>query len=100
MDPITIVSVITVAIPFLTAFVKKLLKTDSTETTASKGINALIPLVLGILTAGAYSYQVDHNLINAFVVGLSSGGVASSARDIDKSLIGFASVVAGFFKKK
>ncbi len=98
MEPITIVTLITAVIPFATTALKKLFKTN--DLPKSHGINALIPILLGILSAGVYEYQRTHDWMTALVVGLSSGGVASSARDIDKNLIGIVGFVLGLFKKK
>lgn len=93
MDPV-ILSLITVGIPFVTAGIKKLITKKFSED-VQPGINTVIPLVVGILSAGIYSYQQTHNVWVALAAGLGSGGVASSARDLDKNLLG---IVEGLYK--
>jgi len=93
MEPVSIVAIITAAIPFVTALAKKLFKTDQLEETKRKGINALIPILLGVLSSGFYEYSRSHDWITALAVGLGSGGVASSVRDIDKNLVGIIQAV-------
>ena len=51
MEPITLYTIITAVIPFGTALVKKLFKTEE-----KKGINALLPIVIGILSSGLVAY--------------------------------------------
>ncbi len=80
------VALITVLIPFATAAVKKILKTDQWGEKKS-GWNALIPIVLGIASSGIYAYSQGRDPITSLVIGLGSGGAASSARDIDKDLL-------------
>jgi len=99
MEPVSIVALITAAIPFVTAIAKKLFKTDQLEETKRKGINALIPILLGVLSSGLYEYSHTQNWVTALAVGLGSGGAASSARDIDKNLIGLINGVLAIFKK-
>jgi len=99
MEPVSIVALITAAIPFVTAIAKKLFKTDQLEETKRKGINALIPIIFGILSSGFYEYSRSHNWVTALAIGLGSGGVASSARDIDKNLIGLINGIVSIFKK-
>ncbi len=94
MEPVSIVALITASIPFLTAVFKKVFKTDQLEESPRKGINALIPVVLGILSSGLFAYSQGQDWITALAVGLGSGGAAASARDIDKSLTGIANAVA------
>lgn len=85
MDPITVTALITAVIPFLTAGLKKLF-TKNLPDRVRPGINAVIPLVLGMVSAGLYTYQQTNDPWTAVAAGLGSGGVASSARDIDKNL--------------
>lgn len=99
MEPVSIVAIITAAIPFVTAIAKKLFKTEQLEESKRKGINALIPIVLGILSSGLYEYSRSQDWVTALAVGLGSGGAASSARDIDKNLIGLLGAVSSIFKK-
>jgi len=99
MDPVTI-ALITAGIPFITAGFKKIFNTDSFTSKAKAGINTLIPIVLGILSAGLYSYQQTGDLVTAVAIGLGSGGVASSARNIEKNLIGVINGVLSLIKKK
>ena len=99
MEPVTIVALITAALPFVTALAKKLFNTDQLEETKRKGINALIPIVLGVLSSGFYEYSRSHNWVTAVAVGLGSGGAASSVRDIDKNLIGLVNAIGSIFKK-
>jgi hypothetical protein len=80
------VALITVLIPFATAALKKILKTDQWGEKKS-GWNALIPIVLGIVSSGIYAYSKGSDPATSFAIGLGSGGAASSARDIDKDLI-------------
>ncbi len=87
MEPISIITLITAAIPFVTTMAKKLFKTDQLEETKRKGINALIPVLIGVLSSGAYAYSQGQDWVTALAVGLGSGGAASSVRDIDKNLI-------------
>lgn len=90
MDPITICALITSGIPFLTAAVKRFTtkKMAKTPDKTKAGINAVIPLVLGILSTGLYTYSQTNDVLAAIAAGLASGGVASSVRDIDKNLTG------------
>lgn len=98
MEPVSIVALITAAIPFITALCKKLFKTDRFE--SKQGVNALIPIVLGILSSGLYAKGQGSDWITAIAIGLGSGGAAASARDIDKSLTGIANAIATLTYKK
>ena len=97
MEPVSIVALITAGIPFITALCKKLFKTERFE--AKQGINTLIPIVLGILSSGLYAKSQGSDWITAIAIGLGSGGAASSARDIDKSLTGIATSVGVFLNR-
>ena len=100
MEPISIVALITSAIPFITTVAKKLFKTDQLEETKRKGVNALIPVLIGILSSGAYAYGQGQDWVTALAIGLGSGGAASSARDIEKNLIQFINAVSKIIGKK
>lgn len=86
MEPMTTVAIITAALPFVTAGFKKLFKTERLSYDARKGVNALLPVLLGIASSGLYSYSQGSDWVTALAVGLGSGGAASSVRDIDKNL--------------
>lgn len=100
VDPVTITALFTAVIPFVTAGVKKVFTRSMEATDTRSGINAVIPLVLGILSAGLYTYRTTHNVWGAVAAGLGSGGVASSVRDIDKNLIGIVENVYKLVGKK
>lgn len=85
MEPITAAALITAIIPFITAGLKRLF-TKRLPDRIRPGINAVIPLVLGMVSAGLYTYQQTGDIWAGLATGLGSGGVASSARDIDKNL--------------
>ena len=94
MEPTSIIALITAGIPLMTAVFKKVFKTDRLEDKPRKGVNALIPVVLGILSSGLYAYSHGQDWVTALAIGLGSGGVAASARDIDKSITGIAEAVS------
>lgn len=98
MEPASMIALITAAIPFVTAAAKKILKTDKWGEKKS-GWNALIPIVIGIVSAGAYAHSQGNDWVTSLAIGLGSGGVASSARDIDKNLINLVGVIRSFIKK-
>ena len=100
MEPISIVALITTAIPFITTVAKKLFKTDQLEDTKRKGVNALIPVLIGILSSGVYAYSQGQDWMTALAIGLGSGGAASSARDIEKNLVQLMDAVVGLIRKK
>lgn len=100
MEPISIVALITTVIPFVTALAKKLFKTDQLEETKRKGVNALIPVLIGILSSGAYAYSQGQDWMTALAIGLGSGGTASSARDIEKNLVQLVQTISMFMSKK
>lgn len=100
MEPISIVALITTAIPFITTAAKKLFKTDQLEETKRKGVNALIPVLIGVLSSGAYAYSQGQDLVTALAIGLGSGGAASSARDIEKNLVQLVQSISMFMNKK
>lgn len=85
MDPIAASALITTVIPFITAGIKKLF-TKKLPDKYRYGVNAVIPLALGILSSGLYTYSQTRDIWASLAAGLGSGGVASSARDIDKNL--------------
>lgn len=98
MEPASIIAIITAAIPFVTAAAKKILKTDEWGE-RKHGWNALLPIVIGIASAGAYAHSQGNDWITSLAIGLGSGGVASSARDIDKNLTRLVSAVLSILKK-
>lgn len=85
MEPITVSAIATAVIPFVTAGVKRLF-TKRLPERIRPGINTIIPLVLGMVSAGIYTYQQTGDVWFALANGLGAGGVASSARDLDKNL--------------
>jgi hypothetical protein len=97
MEPASIIAIITAAIPFVTAAAKKILKTD-TWGEKKRGWNALIPIVIGIVSAGTYAHSQGNDWVTSLAIGLGSGGVASSARDIDKNLTNLVGAVISFLK--
>ena len=102
MDPITIVALLTAAIPFITKGVKKLIekRTAKLDEPVRKGVHTLIPIVLGVLSSGLYSYAETGDWVTAMAVGLGSGGAASSLRDIDKNLLKVAEAVGSLLKNR
>ena len=99
MEPTSMIALITTLIPFVTAALKKVLKTDQWGEKKT-GWNALIPVILGILSSGVYAYSQGSDLPTSLAVGLGSGGAASSARDIDKYLINLVSAVRAVLTKQ
>ncbi|MCG3205503.1 MAG: hypothetical protein KCHDKBKB_02225 [Elusimicrobia bacterium] len=97
MEPASIIAIITAAIPFVTAAAKKILKTD-TWGERKRGWNALLPIVIGIASAGVYAHSQGHDWVTSLAIGLGSGGVASSVRDIDKNLTNLVGALLSFFK--
>ncbi len=97
MEPASMIAIITAAIPFVTAAAKKILKTD-TWGERKRGWNALLPILIGIVSAGAYAHSQGNDWITSLSIGLGSGGVASSARDIDKNLTQVVSAISLIFK--
>ena len=100
MEPITILSLITSGIPFLTALIKKVFKTNRIQVPLKHGIHALIPIIIGILSSGLYSYSQNKDWLTSLIIGLGSGGAASSFRDIDKNLTRIAEAVIKLFENK
>lgn len=98
MEPTSIVTLITVLIPFATAAVKKILKTDQWGEKKT-GWNSLIPIVLGIVSSGVYAYSQGTDVVTSLAIGLGSGGAASSARDIDKHLLNLFGAIRSLLKK-
>lgn len=99
MDPITISAIATAVIPFVTAGIKKLFTKNLPEEMQS-GVHAVIPLVLGILSSGLFTYQQTHDVWVSIAAGLGSGGVASSVRDIDKNVTKIIETLYGLIKGK
>lgn len=99
MEPTSIVALITTLIPFATAALKKVLKTDQWGEKKT-GWNALIPVVIGILSSGVYAYSQGSDIPTALAVGLGSGGAASSARDLDKHLLNLFGGIRAVLQKK
>ena len=98
MEPTSIVTLITVLIPFATAAVKKILKTDQWGEKKT-GWNALIPIILGIVSSGVYAYSQGTDPVMSLAIGLGSGGAASSARDIDKYLLNLFGAIRTLLNK-
>ncbi|MCG3206155.1 MAG: hypothetical protein KCHDKBKB_02882 [Elusimicrobia bacterium] len=98
MEPASMIVLITAAIPFVTAAAKKILKTEKWGEKKS-GWNALIPIVIGIVSAGAYAHSQGSDWVTSLAIGLGSGGAASSARDIDKNLTHLVSAVLSLVRK-
>jgi hypothetical protein len=99
MEPVSAVAVITAVLPFVTAFFKKILKTDQWGPRKS-GWNALIPVVLGVASSGVYAYAQGTDVVSSIAIGLGSGGAASSARDIDKNLINLFGAIRTMAEKE
>jgi len=99
MEPVSIVALITAGIPLVTAVFKKVFKTDQLDEKPRKGVNALIPVVLGILSSGLYSYSQGQDWMTALAIGLGSGGAAASVRDIDKNLTQLMAAISGLAAK-
>ncbi len=98
MEPASMVALITTLIPFATAAIKKILKTDQWGEKRT-GWNALIPVLLGVASSGVYAYSQGGDVLTALAVGLGSGGAASSARDIDKHLLNIFGAVRSIISK-
>jgi hypothetical protein len=91
------IAIITAAIPFVTAAAKKILKTD-TWGERKRGWNGLLPILIGIASAGVYAHSQGNDWVTSLAIGLGSGGVASSARDIDKNLTNLVGALLSFIK--
>jgi len=96
VEPVTISMVITALIPVLSTAIKKLFKTDSLDAELKKGVNQLIPLVLGILSTGLYALSQGANWPVALAIGLGSGAVAQNMRDLNKRF----NIISALVKKK
>jgi hypothetical protein len=84
MDPAT-VGLITAALPFLTGLVKRLLRTDRIKAEKRRhNVNSIIPIFLGMLTAGVKTYLDTQDWTQGVLAGLASATVASKARDVVK----------------
>ncbi len=99
MNPLAFTGLATAVIPFVTAGVKRLFTKNLPESDTKTGVHALIPIVLGILSAGLYTYVQTHDAWQALAAGLGSGGAASSVRDIDKNLTGIVESLYKLVKK-
>lgn len=99
MEPTSIVALITAVIPFATAGIKKILKTDQWGD-RKRGWNSLIPIALGILSSGLYAYSQGSDVMTSLAIGLGSGGAASSARDIEKHLLNLIGAIRIMLAKK
>ena len=84
MDPVSIGALITTLIPVLTTGIKKLFKTDKLDKELSKGVNTLIPIVLGVLSTGIYALSQGANWKLALAIGLGSGMAAQNMRNLNK----------------
>ena len=100
MEPVSVVALITAAIPFATALAKKFFNTDRLPEKPRKGLHALLPVLLGVLSSGLYAYSQGNDWMTALAVGLGSGGAAASARDIEKNLIRLMDTATLIFSKK
>lgn len=99
MEPVTAITLVTAAIPFVTAIFKKLFKTDKLPDQTRWGVNGLIPIVIGIVATGLTAHAQGMDWITSLAVGLGSGGAASSVRDLDKNLLGIVKFVLSQFAK-
>jgi hypothetical protein len=99
MEPTSIIALITVLIPFATAALKKILKTDEWGG-RKRGYNALLPILIGIASSGAYAKSQGNDWVTSLAIGLGSGGAASSVRDIDKNLTNLVSLILALIKGK
>ena len=99
MEPASMIAIITAAIPFVTAAVKKILKTD-TWGERKRGWNALLPIAIGITSAGVYALSQGNDWVTSFAIGLGSGGAASSTRDIDKHLTRIFSAIYSMIQSR
>ena len=97
MEPASMIAIITALIPFITAAAKKILKTDQWGEKKS-GWNALIPIIIGIASAGVYAHAHGNDWVTSLAIGLGSGGAASSIRDIDKDLTNLVSAFLSIVK--
>jgi hypothetical protein len=82
-----------------TLFLMPYLPTRQDEEPPRKGIHLLIPVVLGILSSGLYAYSQGQGWVTALAIGLGSGGAASTARNVDKTLIGIAEMITALIAK-
>ena len=98
MEPTSAVALITALLPFVTAAVKKILKTDQWGERKT-GWNSLLPIILGIASSGVYAYSQGTDIVTSLAIGLGSGGAASSARDIDKHLVNLFGALRALFRK-
>lgn len=99
MEPVSVVALITAGIPFVTALAKKFLNTDRLPEKPRKGLHALLPVLLGVLSSGLYAYSQGNDWMTALAIGLGSGGAAASARDIEKTLVRISEVVLTLMRK-
>lgn len=99
MEPVSIVALITMAIPFVTALAKKFLNTDRLPEKPRKGLHALLPVLLGVLSSGLYAYSQGNDWMTALAIGLGSGSTAASVRDIDKNLFQLCGAAKAVLKR-
>jgi|GEM_PF-2609007 len=99
MEPTSVIALITAVIPFVTAAAKKILKTDQWGE-RKRGWNALLPVLIGIVSSGVYSYSQGNDWVTSLAIGLGSGGAASSVRDIDRNLTQVVSAALSLLKKR
>lgn len=97
MEPASMIAIITAAIPFVTAAAKKILKTD-TWGERKRGWNGLLPILIGIASAGVYAHSQGNDWVTSLAIGLGSGGAASSVRDIDKNPLSLMEAIRSMFK--
>lgn len=100
MEPTSIIALITAGIPLVTTVFKKVFKTDRLDDKPRKGVNALIPVILGVLSSGLYAYSQGQDWMTALAIGLGSGGAAASVRDLDKQLTGIAEAITLLIRKQ
>lgn len=98
MEPTTL-GLITAAIPFVTSAAKKVFHTERLEVKKRKGLNALLPVLIGVLSSGLYAFSQGQDPITALAIGLGSGGVAASARNVEKNLVRLTAAVAKIVSK-
>jgi len=94
-------AIITAVIPFATTIFKKIFKTDKIiDDEVKHGLNGLVPVILGIAGAFLRAYQTgQYDFVTCLTMGLVSGSVASTVRDVDKNLLGIANTIIKLFKK-
>ncbi len=96
MEPFAIAGVITTLIPIISTGIKKLLKTDKLSARLKKGVNQLIPLVLGVLSTGLYAMSQGADWRLSLAIGFGSGAIAQNVRDLNKRF----NIISALVKKK